>query len=144
MIFKSSGFLTIRPWTLSVTTFLFCSPKKKPNSGLALLNFEVSRSHNIRHTHAHTNGRTPLNEGSVSPEAATYTTYNKRMSRHIHTLSEIQTRDTNCQAASYLSFKPHGHWDRLLSLLQGIKVLSTEKEQDIWLCVLVSLPDTYL
>jgi hypothetical protein len=53
------------------------------------------------------------------------------MSKHIHDLSENQSRDTNYQAASHQSLKPHGHWDRLMSLLQGIKFVFIEKEEEI-------------
>jgi hypothetical protein len=64
-------------------------------------------------------------------EAAIYTKYSEHMSRHIRNFSEIQTRGTNYQAASNPSFKRHGYWDHLLSLLQGIKVFRIEKEEEI-------------
>jgi hypothetical protein len=52
---------------------------QQPNSGLDSFTIEVSRSHALRLTHAHS--RDPLRERSVGEDATTYTAHNKHKRR---------------------------------------------------------------
>jgi len=86
----------------------FFSMVQKPNSGVAHLTVEVSRSHTIRHTY--TQSRYESSELVISSSQRPLLTRNTTNSRDEHPCPiEIRTRDPRNQAVSDLRLRPHGH-----------------------------------
>jgi hypothetical protein len=92
--------------SLSLSLSLSVCLVQQPTTCLGLPIVDVYRSH--------TPGRTPLNERSSPHRGRSLHNIQQTQEAKIHYLRGIQTRDPSNQAAAYLHFRRHGHWDRLL------------------------------
>jgi hypothetical protein len=96
---------------------------QQPNSGLVRPIFEVSISHNSRHTHTHihthTSSRYPLNGRSARYRGHYVHNTQQKQQTNIHVLSGIRTRDPTTQEAADQRLIPHGHQgvERILNYL---------------------------
>jgi hypothetical protein len=64
------------------------------------------------HTHTHTLGRTPLDEGSAGCRDLYLTTPNTHKNQDVHAPGGIRTRNPRYREAADLSLRPRGHRDR--------------------------------
>ena len=115
------GHTTMLPYTVPILFktvniwVLYSSSKaQQPNWGLGRLNVYISRSH----THARTHTPQDSSEHVISSSQRPLPTQHIiNTETNIHSLGGIRTRNSNNRAAADLHLRPHGHRDRLSTIL---------------------------
>jgi len=114
-------------WSLTSNSLIFWRGwglgAQKPKSGLGRLNVEVSRYTQL---HAHTPGRTSLNQCSARRRGRYLHNTQQTHDTNIHALTETRTRYPSNKAAAELRIKLH---DLLLTTLALICLFSCRDEQ---------------
>ena len=90
---------------------------QQPKECLGRLIVEVSRSHTIRHTHTHTQSRTPLNERYARRRDRYLHNKQQTQEMKIYALSGIRTRNPSSEVDADLRLRPYGLRDWLPMLL---------------------------